>query len=391
MRPLEKLLTETVIATAIEQGDVKPNGEDLARLTSEILPKFAEIAADVVATQIKKDAKRELKRRRRQRERFERELAKHWARPLQLLQLTVEIAEEVGIGTIESIVPTEDHGNVRNHALDALAAIHARGCQMSRAILALLRSGFADDAHARWRSLHELAVVASFISEHGEDVAERYLSHGVVQQRKLARAYKAHEIQAELDPLTQAEIDVLDERYHSLVGKYGESFGFDYGWASSALGKNRPTFVDIEEVVGLDHLRPYYQMANHNVHPNAHAAFFKLGLADVHRGEVLLTGPSTLGLADPGHGVALSLTHITASLVSLNPSIDQAVALIIVNALQKETGEAFLRAHKEAETIAPQIDRQMSASYHPMKRSRWASRLASGLSDQLEVLLSKRP
>ena len=44
---------------------------------------------------------------------------------------------------------------------------------MSRAILALLRSGFADDAHARWRSLHELAVVSGFISEYGEDVAEK--------------------------------------------------------------------------------------------------------------------------------------------------------------------------------------------------------------------------
>ena len=252
---------------------------------------------------------------------------------------------------------------------------------MSRAILALLRAGFADDAHARWRSLHELAVVASFISEHGEDVAERYLSHEVVQQRKLARAYNKYEIRAELDPLTQAEVDTLDERYDSLIAKYGKTFGYDYGWAASAVGRDRPTLVDIEEVVGLDHLRPYYQMANHNVHPNSHAAFFKLGLHETHRGNVLLAGPSNLGLADPGHGVALSLSQITASLVSLNPTIDQVVALMVVGLLENETGEAFLRAHEESEKIALESD-------HSIKPPGWGSGLVSGLRNQLDSLLS---
>ena len=123
----------------------------------------------------------------------------------------MEIAQEVAKGVGDQVAAGEV--SVDEHTFRAIWAVHARACQMSRAILALLRSGFADDAHARWRSLHELAVVSNFIREHGEVVAERYLLHEAIQQRKLARAYKEHEDRAGLEPLTQAEIDALDERW----------------------------------------------------------------------------------------------------------------------------------------------------------------------------------
>ena len=389
MGSIEKLLIETVIAKAVGQLDAEPNEDDLARLASEIAPEFAEITANILANHIKKDARRGLKRYQRQRKRFEERLGKHWAKPLHLLELTVELAEEVGTEIIELSGPGEDRGNVRNHTFDALVAIHARGCQMSRAILALLRSGFADDAHARWRSLHELAVVSSFISKHGEDVAERYLLHEIVQQRKLARAYKKHEIRAKLDPLTQAEIEALDERYDSLVARFSKDFARDYGWAASALGKDRPTFIHLEEDVGLDHWRPYYLMANHSVHPNSHANYFKLGLHETGRRSVLLSGPSNLGLADPGQGVALSLTQITAALVDTNPTVGRAVELMVVHLLQDATGEAFLRAHKEAEKIAENGLRQRSRHDRRMEGHQRKSQTVHGIRGQIVARLGK--
>ena len=389
MGSLQELLIETLTAKAVEQWDAEPDEDDLEKLASEIVPEFTGIAAGVLADQIKKDAKRGLKRYQRQRKRFEEKLGKHWGKPLHLLELTVELAEEVRTEIIEHSSPGEGRENVRNHTFDALVAIHARGCQMSRAILALLRSGFADDAHARWRSLHELAVVSGFISEYGEDVAERYLLHEIVQQRKLALAYKKHEIRAKLDPLTQAEIEALDERYDSLVARFGKAFGLDYGWAASALGKDRPTFVDIEENVGLDHLRPYYVMANQNVHPNSHANFFKLGLDETGRGVVLLAGPSNLGLADPGHGVALSLTQITVALVGMNPTIDQLVGWTVVDLLQDETGEAFLRAHKKAKQITEDELRQRSERGRGMEGHQRKSLVVHGIRDQIVARLGK--
>ena len=386
---LQELWIETFTAKAVERWDAEPDDDDLAKLASETAPEFAGIAAGVLADQVKKDARRGLKRSQRERKTFEEKLGKQWAKPLQLLELLVELAEEVGNEVIEHSRADEDRGNVRNHTFDALVSIHARGCQMSWAILALLRSGFADDAHARWRSLHEMAVVSGFISEHGEDVAERYLLHEIVEQRKLARAYKKHEIRAKLDPLTQADIEALDERYDALVARFGKAFGLDYGWAASALGKERPTFVDIEEHVGLDHLRPYYVMANQNVHPNSHANFFKLRLDEIGRGAVLLAGPSNLGLANPGHGVAISLTQITVALVGMDPTIDQLVGWMVVDLLQDETGEAFLRVHKEAEKITQDELRRRSERGRGMEGQQRKSLVVHGIRDWIVARLGK--
>ena len=374
MGKLHDLLIETVVAEAVACGDTELDQDVLVKRMSEIAPILAQSGVKSYLDSIKKDAKVGISQSRRERRGFERRLSKHWAKPLHLLELTVEIAQEVA-GEVGETVAAEEV-KVDEHTFRALWAIHARGCQMSRAILALLRSGFADDAHARWRSLHELAAVSSFISKHGDGVAEKYLLHDVVQRRKLARAYKEHEVRAKLDPLTQAEMDDIEGEYQSLIGKFGNEFAEDYGWAASALGNKRPTLLNIEEDVGLDHLRPYYQMANHNVHGNSHAAFFKLGVFEPDR-PIHLAGPSNMGLADPGHGVALSLVHITGALAQTVPTLDTLTEWMVLDLLQHETGDAFLQAHKESEKIAQDKLRRRSADGGIVKHPRWGSKLVS--------------
>ena len=359
MGKLHDLLIEKVIAEAVANGETEPNQDDLVERLIEFVPTFVptfvESAAATFLNQIKKDAKVGLRRQRRERLGFERRLAKHWAKPLHLLELTVAIAQEVAVGVGNQVA--EGEVNVDEHTFRALWATHARACQMSRAILALLRSGFADDAHARWRSLHELAVVGEFIEIHGEDVAERYLLHEVVQRRKLARAYKEHEVRAGLEPLTQAELDVLDERCETLVTRFGKSFTEDYGWAASALGIKQPSLAAIERAAQMDHFRPYYRMASDNVHANSHGAFYKLGGFSPEL-NILLAGPSNMGLAYPGHGAALSLTQITAALVSTASTLESATELTVLSLLKEETGAAFLEAQKEAEAIAESESRE---------------------------------
>ena len=386
MSKLHDLLIEKVIAEAVANGDTEPNQDDLVERLTELVPTFVESSAATLLNQIKKDSTGGLRRQRRKRLGFERRLAKHWAQPLHLLELTVEIAQEVAKGVGDQVASGEV--SVDEHTFRALWAIHARACQTSRAILTLLRSGFADDAHARWRSLHELAVVGNFIEIHGEVVAERYLLHEVVQQRKLARAYKEHETRARLEPLTQAEIDVLDERCETLVDRFGKEFNEDYGWAASALGIKRPSIAEIERAAQLDHHRPYYRMASDNVHANSHGAFFKLGgfSPDI---DILLAGPSNMGLADPGHEAALSLTQITAALVSTAPTLDSLTELTVLNLLQEETGAAFLQAHKDAEAIAESAPRRNAGPRRRVNRHSSRLKMASGLGDQTAGLLLK--
>lgn len=388
MGELHDLLIEHLVAEAMVRGDPALDSDALVERVTEIAPEFAESAATILVDNIKKDAKVGIMRVRRERRGFERRLSQHWAKPLHLLELTVEIAQEVAAGVGDAVAAEEIR--VDEHTFSALWANHARGCQISRAILALLRSGFADDAHARWRSLHELAAVSSFISKHGDGVAEKYLLHDVVQRRKLARAYKEHEVRAKLEPLAQTEIDDIEDEYQSLIGKFGKEFVEDYGWAASAIGNKRPTLLDIEKDVELDHLRPYYQMANHNVHGNSHAAFFKLGGFGPDR-RIHLAGPSNMGLADPGHGVALSLVHITGALVQTVPTLDTLTEWMVLDLLQCETGDAFLQAHQEAEKIAQDKSRRQAANPVITKHRGWGTELASNLRDRLDALLSNRP
>ena len=199
------------------------------------------MTAEILLPSVKKDARKELKWFQRRREGFEKRLGKRWAEPLHLLELLVELAHEFGDDVITDREPVEQ--GLRDYTFEALVAIHARGCQMSRAILALLRSGFADDAHARWRSLHELAVISSFISEHREtDIAERYLLYEIVQQRKLALAYKKHEMRANLETLPRAQLDELNDLRESLIDRFGKPFGRDWGVGRVRLRK-RPADI----------------------------------------------------------------------------------------------------------------------------------------------------
>ena len=385
MDTLHNALIKAVIAEAAARGFANPSEDELVEVARDFAPKFGEMTAEILLPSVKKGARKGLKWSQRRREGFEKRLRKHWAEPLHLLELLVELAHELVDDVIADREPLEQ--DPRDYTFDALVAIQARGCQMSRAILELLRSGFADDAHARWRSLHELAAISSFISKHREeDVAERYLRHEIFQQRRLALAYKKHEIRANLEPLPRVQLDELLELYESLLARFGKSFGSEYGWAASALGSKKTTLANIEADVELDHYRPDYQMASNNVHGNSHAAFFKLGLGEIDS-TVLLAGPSKLGLAEAGEAVALSLTQMTAAVCDAYPTVNRLVGVTALNLLQQETGEAFLRAHEEAERMA-RYDIQRPDRYRVIPRGRLGSNLLDGIRNKFFGSLS---
>jgi hypothetical protein len=84
--------------------------------------------------------------------------------------------------------------------------------------------------------------------------------------------------------------------------------------------KAKPTFRDIEDSVGTDHLRAHYRMASHNVHANPKGVFFKLRL--LPEAQLLLAGRSNAGLADPGHGTSISLGQVSSTLLTLQRTLD---------------------------------------------------------------------
>ena len=283
----------------------------------KMLPSIVDESAPGLVRALDRGWKAEQKRQRRTLRSFSKRLRTRWHGPLSQLEQFIVVATELGQtvnSRLRSRQPCPDP-----YLVEAQTRLHARACQTAREVLTLLSAGFAEGAMARWRALHEAAVVSMFIGQ-DEELAERYCLHNAVESLRIARQYRQHTVKLNLDPLTDAEVDVLQKTVDELEQRYGENYKETYGWASRRLGK-RVTFDRIEGNISLGHLRPYYKLASHSVHANPKGVFFRLGLDDDHQSDVLLAGHSSIGLSQPGQNTAISLGQITASLSALHPTL----------------------------------------------------------------------
>ncbi len=67
------------------------------------------------------------------------------------------------------------------------------------------------------------------------------------------------------------------------------------------------------------------------------------------RGLALLTGPSPMGLADPGHATLVSLTSVTDAVLTNKPGEAARMSSRILHRLTDEAGDAYLKAHQRLE------------------------------------------
>ncbi len=282
---------------------------------------------------------------RAQRGALEENIALLWRAPLERLEAFMVLARQAGEALNDEV--RADTLLQQDYVFEVLTRLHARACLIASEILALLRTGHADGAHARWRSLHEIAVVGEFIRQMGAATAERYLLHDTIESYKAAREYQEDCAALGYAPLPAEEFNKIETTYQSLLKRFGPAFKHNYGWASAALGKEKPTFREIEETVGLDHLRPFYKLASHNVHANAKGLFFRLGLYPGQ--DMPLSGPTNTGLAEPGHGTAISLGKIIASLLSIRPTPHRQALGDTLLKRAEEIGEVFQQTQRSLE------------------------------------------
>ncbi|MCW2984420.1 MAG: hypothetical protein JWR63_1990 [Conexibacter sp.] len=160
---------------------------------------------------------------------------------------------------------------------DALVRLHARACRVASEARALLRTGHADGAHARSRTLHEIAVTAFFIRTQGGEVGECYLLHANATAYKAARQFQQHAERLGAEPLTENEMDHMRQRRDALVERFGASYVEDYGWAAATLDKSRPTFYDLERAADMEHWRPHFKWASEGVHAGLAASRTRSG------------------------------------------------------------------------------------------------------------------
>lgn len=231
---------------------------------------------------------------------FQRRLKVRWAQPLDLLETLIAVAQELGETTNEKLreslqrAPGESdvHG-LGPFRIEAITRLHARACQTAAEVLALLSEGLADGAMARWRTVHEIAVVALLLLDGDETLAERYLRHDSIEECRAAEEYQELYERLGSEPFDAEYLETLKRERALLKERWGNPYGTPYGWAASLLGSSNPKFFELEKMAGLDHLRPFYRLASHNVHANPKGVLYKLGLLD--ESNVLLAGSSDLG------------------------------------------------------------------------------------------------
>ncbi len=279
---------------------------------------------------------------------FEQRLYARWSKALDLFDATVILTREAGERFLRKnrrLMTKEE-----KMLLDALVRIHMRACQTASAISVLLKSGFARDALARQRTLHELAVVASLLNKHGPLLAERFLAHEIIETCATAEQYEQSYLRLGHEPPDPENLANLQAECTRLCQRFGEDFKNHYGWAAQiVVNSKRPKFEDLEKAAGLDHLHPYYRMASYGVHATPKGMVFDIGslqsLAGGPRG--LLAGASNAGLADPGHGSLISLNQCTAALLTSKTDIEAVASLQMLQSFVDKAGQAFLEVHQE--------------------------------------------
>lgn len=325
-----------VISEAVAASPEKADALDIEDMIASVTPD----AVKLIKESLVASAQEMLKERRKLAKEFEQRNIDRWAKPFDVLETHIVICTEAGEDFNNTYRPKAAEN--KDLVFDLVVRHHARACHISQEILCLLKSGFPDAAHARWRALHEVAVTAMFIAKHGQECAERFYFHDVIDSYAGMIEHKKYEDRLQEKAPSQKEIDECKIEYDSLIKKYGKKFGDHYGWAAYLFPNHRRVgFAAIEKDVGLDHMRPYYKWASQNIHSGSKGMRDRLGLCEAKE-DILLVGQSNSGMTDPAHATAISLCQITVTLLMLEPTLDHIILMHIMSDYEKEVGQSFL-------------------------------------------------
>jgi Family of unknown function (DUF5677) len=334
------------IRLAFSEADANEISNAFDRFTEEQLPKLLPEVAHRVSKIVLKRLESSWQAEHAQQEAdlvgFRQRLEERWGKPLGQLRMLLTMSREWCQWTHRRYESEKRSKNKQLRTI--LIRLLVRGCQVTDEIICLLENGFADGAMARWRTLHEITVVAAVIAQHGDAITERYLDHQAVESKRALDKYLGCYRDLGYRPLTARQQEKIVEAFDKAIAKYGPSFRTDYGWAALHLKNQRPTFADLEKAAGRAEMRSYYQMGNDNIHAGIKSMFVRLGLPDY---DGLLSGRSNVGLMEPGQNAAHTLTQLSALVCLSGPNMDDLVAGGMMTMLRNEVPKSFYKADRK--------------------------------------------
>jgi hypothetical protein len=340
-------LFDRLVADAVARGadpDLIASAKDRA----------TQAAADVLTQRLQEDAPRMLREHRDFRRGFEQRLQQRWGLALDLYECVRVCCLEAGEDFHERLSRQAGEDNLKRSALTLL---HARACLVTSEVQGLLRSGHAPGAQARWRTLHELAVIAFVLGRHPSEISEAFLLHRDIERHKDALQYQLYCEALGYEPFSDDKMDEIRHHRDELVARYGPSYKNDWGWATSLFPTNQPaSFSKLEQLAGLEHFKPWFRLSSHGIHGGATGT---IHIREFYgKGDTMLAGPSNAGLADPGNGALISLHQVTTALLlyggSNGPELQELLTLKAIANLLDQAQQKFLEIHHalEAEEAA---------------------------------------
>lgn len=164
--------------------------------------------------------------------------------------------------------------------VNVLRQLWASSIEAGGESLALLRSGYANGALARWRLVREAEVLASLVVGGGSELAQLFLDHSSFRATQIRGDYQAWAEAVGEERLTDDEMRKIGQVRGRLLSQHPEWAG-EYGWAHGAVKElskpyrdqnkrgNRsrgPTFADIEAAIGQRPSKLFYALASQAVH-----------------------------------------------------------------------------------------------------------------------------
>lgn len=275
-----------------------------------------ESAADVFLDELAERYDEALVERRLRLTGFYQRFHSRWQDAFETLEFGILVHEAAGVLFKHNHDLKYPSDEAKSYEYSALIILHARACQVSREVMTLIKGGYADGALARWRALYEMATVAEFIEEHGDETAERFLKYRIVETFRDGKKYEKYHEGLGFDPLEDGVIESLEEAVEELTDEFENSFKSHWGWAEQDLEEDTSRRRVAEEV-GTAKFLPFYAMASNAVHGGSKGSQERLGLRKSVQEEVLPLGPSDVGFEDPAQLTSLMLHRVTAALLGL--------------------------------------------------------------------------
>jgi Family of unknown function (DUF5677) len=163
-----------------------------------------------------------LRGRRVRNEGFQGRLYARWGYPLDLYELCLYIAQNCGDYFNREFRPKAAATN--DYQFESLVRLQAGAARVAGELYALLLTGYPSGSHARWHTLHEIAVTALFIAQEDKDIAERYVHHRFVNSYEDALEYQKHAAKLNEEPFTGEEMRRIKEDYDAALARYGMIF-----------------------------------------------------------------------------------------------------------------------------------------------------------------------